>query len=69
MRVIKTDSDNRCIEPSCKFAGICAQHITTKDADNFAPHLGIDIDNGEILCNSITSSLTKNKGRLTRIKF
>lgn len=69
MRVIKINSDNLCIETECKFSGICAQHISTIDDNNFAPHLGIDIDNGEILCNSITSSLTKTKGRLTNITF
>ena len=67
MKVIKLDSDNTCLEQSCRFKDRCAQF--TKHNDHFTPALRIDVDNKEILCKSIDSELQNQKGYYTRLTF
>lgn len=67
MKVIKLDSNNTCLEHSCRYKELCAQY--TKQKDKFTPVLRIDIDSNEILCKSTDSEPSNQKGYYTHLIF
>jgi hypothetical protein len=55
MTIISINTNQECTLTECPLKSLCAQHESADEVrklTNFRPHLLIDIDSNEIICNS-----------------